>query len=86
MQAGGVKTDKDYERALARINGLMDADPGTPKGDELELLVTLVEMYEETNYPIAPPDPSDAINCHMCEKSGDTSKRSAAILRKQVKK
>jgi len=33
----------------------MDADPGTPEGDELELLVTLVELYEETNYPVPQP-------------------------------
>ena len=52
-----IKTEKDYEKALARINDLMDADPGTPEGDELEQLVTLVEMYEEKHYPIPPPDP-----------------------------
>ena len=50
-----IKTEKDYERALARINDLMDADPGTPKGDELELLVTLVEIYEKVKHPIDPP-------------------------------
>jgi HTH-type transcriptional regulator/antitoxin HigA len=50
-----IKTEKDYERALARINDLMDADPGTPEGDELELLVTLVEAYEKVKYPIGRP-------------------------------
>lgn len=55
------KTEKDYEKALARINDLMDADPGTPEGDELELLVTLVEKYEKVKYPIGPPDPMEAI-------------------------
>ena len=52
-----ITTEKDYDKALARINDLMDADPGTPEGDELELLVTLVEKYEKAKYPIDPPDP-----------------------------
>jgi len=51
-----IKTEKDYEKALAQISDLMDADPGTPEGDELELLVTLVEAYEKVKYPIDPPD------------------------------
>ena len=50
-----IKTEKDYNKALARINDLMDADPDTPEGDKLELLVTMVEMYEKTEYPIDPP-------------------------------
>ena len=61
MQSVEFKTEKGYERALARINDLMDADPDTPEGDELELLVSLVELYEEANYPIDPPDPLGAI-------------------------
>lgn len=60
-----IKTEKDYERALARINDLMDADPGTPKGDELELLVTLVELYEKAKHPIDLPDPVEAIKFRM---------------------
>ena len=60
MQSVEFKTEKDYERALARINDLMDADSGSPQGDELELLVSLVELYEEANYPIDPPDPLGA--------------------------
>ncbi len=57
-----IKTEKDYERALARINDLMDADPDTPEGDKLELLVALVEMYEKAKPPIDLPDPVEAIN------------------------
>ncbi len=60
-----IKTEKDYERALARINDLMDADPGTPEGDELELLVTLVELYEKAKHPIDLPDPVEAIKFRM---------------------
>lgn len=60
-----IKTEKEYESALARINDLMDADPGTPEGDELELLVTLVEWYEKAKHPIDLPDPVEAIKFRM---------------------
>ena len=61
-----IKTDKDYEKALSRIEGLMDAKPGsTSEMDELELLSALVEMYEEQKYPISPPDPVEAIKFRM---------------------
>ncbi len=56
-----IKTEKEYEKALARINDLMDADPGMPEGDELELLVTMVEMYEKAKYPIDLPKPAKVI-------------------------
>ena len=56
-----IKTEKDYDRALARINDLMDADPGTSEGDELELLVTLVELYEKAKHLIDLRDPVEAI-------------------------
>jgi len=52
-----IKNEKDYERALSRIEALMDAEPGTDEMDELELLTALVEMYEDRHYPISPPDP-----------------------------
>lgn len=60
-----IKNEADYEAALTRIDELMDADPGTSKGDELELLVTLVEMYEEKTHPIELPDPIEAIKFRM---------------------
>ncbi len=60
-----IKNETDYEAALARIDELMNADPGTAEGDELELLVTLVEMYEEKTHPIDLPDPIDAIKFRM---------------------
>ncbi len=56
-----IKTEKDYEKALARINDLMDADRGTPDADKLELLVTMVEAYEKVKYPIDPPAPVEAL-------------------------
>ena len=68
-----IKTEKDYEKALSRIEGLMDAAPGTPQMDELELLTALVEMYEDRHYPISPPDPIEAIKFRM-EQLGITQK------------
>jgi len=60
-----IKTKKDYDLALSRIDGLMDAKQGTPETDELELLATLVEMYEEEHYPMDMPDPIEAIRFRM---------------------
>lgn len=52
-----VRTEQDYEVALARITQLMTALPGTRQGDELDVLSTLVEAYETEHYPIDAPDP-----------------------------
>ncbi len=60
-----IKTEGDYKKALACIDELMDAEPNTPEGDELELLVTLVELYEGKKYPIDIPDPIEAIKFRM---------------------
>ena len=60
-----IKTEEEYEGTLERIDELMDAVPDTPEGDELELLVTLVELYEEHAYPIEMPDPVVAIKFRM---------------------
>lgn len=60
-----IKTQQDYDLALARIDELMDAKEGTPEADELELLATLVEMYEEAHYPMDLPDPIEAIRFRM---------------------
>ena len=47
-----IHTDADYEKTLARIADLMDAEPGTPEGNELELLTTLVTTFEDARHPI----------------------------------
>lgn len=60
-----IKTKKDYERALAVIDDLWNAKPNTEEGDTLDILVTLVEAYEQKNYPIYPPDPVEAILFRM---------------------
>ena len=56
-----IKTESQYEAALKRIARLMDAVPGTPRGDELELWSLLVSDYEDRHYPIGQPDPVAAI-------------------------
>lgn len=60
-----IKTTAEHERALARIEELYTAKPGTPKGDELELLILLVETYEAKEFPIDLPDPIEAIRFRM---------------------
>jgi HTH-type transcriptional regulator / antitoxin HigA len=67
-----LKTNEDYEQALARIDELFDAKPGTKDADELELLVALVELYEQNLYHIDPPNPIDAIKYRM-EQEGLTN-------------
>lgn len=59
-----IKTDEAYENALARIEQVMDAEPNTPEGDELELLSLLVEKYEKETYPLPEADPVDVIQYH----------------------
>ncbi|MBI1293576.1 hypothetical protein GC175_01290 [bacterium] len=61
MEAKTLKTEAEYEAALAHLTRLMDAKPGSPEEEELERLSMLVERYEREHYPIEPPDPIDAI-------------------------
>ena len=65
MVAKLIKNEVEYEKALSMIDELMDAEPGTSQGDELELVVTLVELYENKDHPIGLPDPVEAIKFRM---------------------
>ena len=60
-----IKTENDYDMALLRIDQLMDAEPGTPEGDELDVLVTLVDSYENARFPIDAANPVEAILFRM---------------------
>ncbi|MFC1989508.1 helix-turn-helix domain-containing protein [Chloroflexota bacterium] len=60
-----IKTEEDYNLALSRIDRLMDVKPGTTEFDELELISTLVEIYEDKHFPISMPDPISAIKFRM---------------------
>ena len=65
MNIKPIRTEKEYKAALKEIEHLFDADPGTPDGDALNILVTLVEVYEDEHYPIPLPDPIEAIFFYM---------------------
>jgi len=60
-----IKTEQDYTKTLSQIEHLMSAQPNTPQMDELEVLTTLVEAYEEQHYKIEAPDPIEAIKFRM---------------------
>ena len=65
MDIRPIKTEADYERALADIEQLWGAADNTPEGDRLDILLTLVEAYEKDHYPMDPPDPVEAIKFRM---------------------
>ena len=69
MDITPIRTEADYRAALTRIETLMDAREGTPEGDLLDVLVTLVEAYERKHYPVDLPDPVAAIKFCM-EQNG----------------
>lgn len=73
MKIKPIKTEADYEAALAEVERLWDAEEGTPAGDKLDILITLVEKWEDLHYPIDPPDPIEAILFYM-EQKGLTRK------------
>jgi len=61
MNIKPIHSEADYIESITRIEVLMDARPGTPEGDELDILATLVEAYEEKYFPIRAPDPVEFI-------------------------
>lgn len=65
MKLRPIKTEKDYESALKRLDKIFDAIPGTKEGDELEVLALIIEDYENKNYAIDSPDPIEAIKFRM---------------------
>ena len=79
-----IKTEGDYEAVLAHVEGLMDATPGSPQEEELELFAMLIEEYEEKAYPIDLPDPISAIKFRM-EQQGLTRKDLQQYLGSQSK-
>ena len=79
MEAKVIKTETDYEAALAHVEELMDAQPGSPEEEQLELFSLLVERYEQEHFPIAPPDPVEAILFRM-EQEGLTRKDLVAYI------
>ena len=64
-----IQNEDDYDAALADVDALMDAEPGTPEGARLDVLVTLIEAYEARHWPIDTPDPIEAIRVRMEQKN-----------------
>lgn len=65
MDMHPIRTEDEYEAALSRIEILFDANPGTPEGDELEVITLLVEAYEDKHFAIPAPDPVAAIEYYL---------------------
>lgn len=65
MRVKPIKTESDYENALARVEQIFDARADTEESDELEILVTLIEIYESRHYAIEAPNPVEAIKFRM---------------------
>ncbi len=66
-----LRSDADHERAMAQVARLWGAASGTPDGDRMDVLATLIDAYEAAHHPIDPPDPVDAILFRM-EQQGLT--------------
>jgi len=79
MNIKPIKSELDYTNTLNRIESLMSAKPNTPQMDELEVLTTLVEAYEEQHYKMDAPDPIEAIKFRM-EQEGLRQKDLVAIV------
>src|SRR5690242_18644777 len=60
-----IRTKADYRKSLAEVEGLWGAKSGTPEGDRLDILATLIDAYEAEHYPMDPPDPIEAIKFRM---------------------
>ncbi len=69
MKLKPIKNKTELKRALNRVDELWGAKRNTEKGDELDVLMLLVEKYEEEHYPIPPSDPIEAIKFLMAQKS-----------------
>lgn len=74
-----IRNDKDYEAALVEVERLWGAKLGTPRGDRLDVLATLIEAYEDEHFPMDPTDPIEAIKFRM-EQQGLTRKDLEGII------
>lgn len=68
-----IRSETDYDEALTEIENLWGAKAGTPEGDRLDILATLIDAYEAKTFPMDPPDPVEAIRFRM-EQQGLTRK------------
>lgn len=68
MDIKPIRTEEDYQAALMEVELLMEAEFGTPEGDRLDVLATLIESYETKHYPMETADPIEAIKFEMDQK------------------
>ncbi|HJQ61042.1 MAG TPA: helix-turn-helix domain-containing protein [Vineibacter sp.] len=74
-----IRSAADHKAALAEMKRLWGAKLGTPAGDRLDVLATLVDVYESQHYPMDPPDPIEAIKFRM-EQQGLTRRDLEGII------
>ena len=74
-----IRTKKDQKKAMKEVQSLWGAKSGTPNGDRLDVLATLIDAWEATHYPMDPPDPIEAIKFRM-EQQGLTRKDLEGII------
>ncbi len=79
MQIHPIRTETDYDSAVARIAELIGARPDTAEGEELDILATLVDAYEAKHHAIDAPDPITAIQFRM-EQQGLTRKNLEPLI------
>jgi HTH-type transcriptional regulator/antitoxin HigA len=65
MDIKPIRTEKDYNNALKRLELIFDAKMGSEDGDELAILGILIEQYENEHFPVGLPDPIEAIKFRM---------------------
>lgn len=79
MNITPIRNEKDYQKALERLEEIFDAKKGTEEGDELEILSILIDRYENENFPIGMPNPIEAIKFRM-EQMGMNQKDLANVF------
>jgi HTH-type transcriptional regulator / antitoxin HigA len=79
MNIKPIKNERDYERALRRVESLWKSPEGSPESDELDVLATLLEAYERVHYPIDVPDPVEAIKFRL-EQEGKDSRALIGVI------
>ena len=79
MNIKPIRNDDDLQEAFRQLEGIYQAKESTAEADEMEVLVTLIEVYENKHYPITPPDPVEAIKFRM-EQQGLTARDLEAFI------
>ena len=83
MEIKPVRTEADYEAVLPEIEGLLEAEEGSPEEDRLEVLSVLVEVWEDAHHSIDPPDPVEAIKFRMDQQDLTRSDLEAYLGQRQ---